>query len=222
MSVSTAPVEDVVVSLSSDDTTEVTVPASVTIPAGLTSADFDVTIIDDTELDGMQLVTVSASAAAFVGHDAVIAIGDNDSAFAAWASAHGLTGSDALPTADPDGDGISNLMEYGSNLDPTVPDRFYLTPGTGTAGLPHGALIGQGSGRRLSLEFVRLRVHADMYTVECCSDLGAIDAWQPAAGNVTVTPIDAGWERVIVEDAATVGTHRRRFIRLRINEEVEP
>ena len=34
----------------------------------------------------------------------------------------------------------------------------------------------------------------------------------------TVVPIDADWERVIVGDTAKVGTHPRRFIRLRIEE----
>ena len=36
-----------------------------------------------------------------------------------WASQKGLTGDNALPNADPDGDGMSNLMEYFLGLDPS-------------------------------------------------------------------------------------------------------
>src|SRR5438046_1645855 len=49
------------VSLSSSDTTEVTVPASVVIPAGQTSATFPVNAIDDAIIDGTQTATITAS-----------------------------------------------------------------------------------------------------------------------------------------------------------------
>jgi uncharacterized protein YjiK len=51
-----------VVTLASSDVTEVTVPASVTIPAGQTSAVFNVTAVDDSFPDGNQTVTITASA----------------------------------------------------------------------------------------------------------------------------------------------------------------
>jgi len=38
--------------------------------------------------------------------------------FQQWASAHNLAGNAALPGADPDGDGVSNLMEFALNSDP--------------------------------------------------------------------------------------------------------
>ncbi len=49
-----------VVQLSSSDTTEATVPTSVTIAAGQASATFEISAIDDTALDGNQTVTVTA------------------------------------------------------------------------------------------------------------------------------------------------------------------
>jgi len=53
-----------VVSLSSSDTTEATVPATVTIPAGQTTATFGVSAANDALLDGPQSVTITATASA--------------------------------------------------------------------------------------------------------------------------------------------------------------
>ena len=53
------------VSLTSSDTTEVTVPATVTIPAGQTSATFIVTAFNDAIIDGQQTARISATAAGF-------------------------------------------------------------------------------------------------------------------------------------------------------------
>ncbi|HEX3148672.1 MAG TPA: Ig-like domain-containing protein [Gemmataceae bacterium] len=50
------------VNLSSSDTTEATVPATVTIPAGQASATFAIATVDDTFTDGTQAVTITASA----------------------------------------------------------------------------------------------------------------------------------------------------------------
>jgi len=49
--------------LKSDDTSEVTIPASVVIPAGQDSVTFAVDGIDDSEVDGNQHVTITATAA---------------------------------------------------------------------------------------------------------------------------------------------------------------
>ena len=54
--------EALTVSLSSDDTSELTVPATVEIPAGAASATFDATVVDDTNVDGDRAVVVMASA----------------------------------------------------------------------------------------------------------------------------------------------------------------
>ncbi len=53
------------VALTSGDTTEATVPVSVTIPGGEASVTFDVTAVDDTLLDGTRPVTLSAAAAGY-------------------------------------------------------------------------------------------------------------------------------------------------------------
>ncbi len=40
-----------------------------------------------------------------------------------WIAGHGLSGRDAAPGADPDGDGYPNLIEFLLDTDPTRPDR---------------------------------------------------------------------------------------------------
>jgi uncharacterized repeat protein (TIGR01451 family) len=50
------------VTLASGDPSEITVPPSVVVPAGHESVEFDITVIDDSEADGAQSVTVTASA----------------------------------------------------------------------------------------------------------------------------------------------------------------
>ncbi len=68
------------VSLASSDDTEITVPSSVTIPAGLTTVFFNMTIVDDNEIDGRQYATISASASGLVADTSdVIEILDNES-----------------------------------------------------------------------------------------------------------------------------------------------
>jgi uncharacterized protein YjiK len=58
----TSGTSDLVVNLSSSDTTEATVPATVTILANQTSSTFDVTAVNDTFPDGNKTVTITASA----------------------------------------------------------------------------------------------------------------------------------------------------------------
>ena len=52
--------------LSSDDTTEATVPTAVTIPANQVSTTFEIIAVDDDLLDGTQTVTVTASASDYL------------------------------------------------------------------------------------------------------------------------------------------------------------
>lgn len=78
--ISAAQASDLIVTLASSDTSVVTVPASVTIPAGQTSATFSVTVIDDAVINGTRNVIVTASAAGFLNSARVIAVDDDDGA----------------------------------------------------------------------------------------------------------------------------------------------
>ena len=60
VNVSSAPATDLIVTLTSSDTTAATVPASVIIAAGQTSANFTITPVDDFNIDGTQVTTITA------------------------------------------------------------------------------------------------------------------------------------------------------------------
>jgi hypothetical protein len=67
------------VGLLSSDTSEVTVPASITIAAGQTSSPaFAVAAVDDPDADGSQLVTLTASAAGYTAGAVTVTVTDNE------------------------------------------------------------------------------------------------------------------------------------------------
>ncbi len=74
----TATAEALVVSLSSSDATEATVPPTVTIPAGELSVQFPVNSLNDGETDGNQTVTITANAAGFTAGSDTVVVSDAD------------------------------------------------------------------------------------------------------------------------------------------------
>ncbi len=69
--------QDLVVSLASSDTSEVTVPASVTISAGQTTATFALAAVDDTVSDGPVSVTITGTAGS-LNATASVTVTDNE------------------------------------------------------------------------------------------------------------------------------------------------
>ena len=95
LTVSPAPSSDLQVTLSSSDPSRLSVPTTVTVLAGQTTAVFAVTVIDDTLLNGLELVNVNASAPAYVSTSSPVNVHDNESA----------TLSVSLPSNAKEGDG---------------------------------------------------------------------------------------------------------------------
>ena len=84
---------DLVVSLASDDTSEATVPSSVTILDGQSSASFNIAAIDDSAVDGTQTVTFSATATGYTaGSDTLEVTDDEVSAVTIIDSSEGAPG----------------------------------------------------------------------------------------------------------------------------------
>jgi hypothetical protein len=69
---------DLIVYLSTPDADQITVPQSVTIPAGQMSANFSITVLDDTLYNGRRTVTLWASALGYRTNRATFEIGDNE------------------------------------------------------------------------------------------------------------------------------------------------
>jgi hypothetical protein len=66
------------VNLTSSDTTEATVPASVTIPVGASSATFSIAVVNDTIPDGSHPVTITAASAGLTSVTATLTVTDDD------------------------------------------------------------------------------------------------------------------------------------------------
>jgi alpha-tubulin suppressor-like RCC1 family protein len=71
---------DLVVTLTSSHPSEVSVPVRMVIPAGQTSASFDLTVLDDALLDGPQPVRVTVFALGYVPAGATMEVDDNECA----------------------------------------------------------------------------------------------------------------------------------------------
>jgi hypothetical protein len=64
----------------------------------------------------------------FAGPGSLVVAGSSPQGFEAWAQAEGLSGQDALPSADPDGDGVANLLEYILGGKALQPDAAAILP----------------------------------------------------------------------------------------------
>jgi Ca2+-binding RTX toxin-like protein len=66
------------IALVNSENSQITVPSSVTIPVGATSANFNITAVDDTSIDLSRIYTIIATAAGFVGSSNTVTVIDND------------------------------------------------------------------------------------------------------------------------------------------------
>ena len=70
--------QDIVVQLASGNTSKISVPATVTIPAGQNSAAFPMTVLDDSYVDGQVDVTLTASVGGWTPVFQTVAVLDNE------------------------------------------------------------------------------------------------------------------------------------------------
>ena len=138
------------------------------------------------------------------------------SAYAAWAQDAQMGDVAAASTADPDGDGISNLLEYAFDLSPSSADTVAVT---------QASVVNVSGTRRVEITFVRPINRPDLvYTVEVSSNLMTWTAGHAYGANITNgsglptqemerTSLGADGERIRVRDVGGVG---QRFIRVRV------
>jgi hypothetical protein len=122
--------------------------------------------------------------------------------YASWASGAGLTGDDALVTADPDADGRQNLLEYALGSSPSSPDSTSVGQAVST---PGGWVY----------RYTRpVGVAGITYTVASTTDLAAAPiVWTPTTQTVVSTA--SGIETV---EAALPAPAPRVFARLQITQ----
>ena len=170
------------VALSSSDTTEVTVPASVTIPAGQATANFAITVVNDTEYDGAQSVTIDAAAAGFASASAVRSVIDNDAhhlTFAPIGSPQVTNGPIAVViTARDSADGI--VADYVGTVTLTA------TGNSGGLAVSPTTITGFANGAKTT--FVQLNAAATAVVLTATDGAGRTGTSNPfdiAVGNVT-------------------------------------
>lgn len=137
--------------------------------------------------------------------------------YASWAASYSLTGADALPTADPDGDGLTNLLEYAFGSNPKAADV--------TAGARLCTVI-SGGVRYLGLSYQR------PYGPNAPQDITyavqrSVDLANPAAWSFTGLVLDSqsdnallGLETVVVRSTTPMGASPtgHEFLRLRVSQ----
>ncbi|MBK8477386.1 MAG: right-handed parallel beta-helix repeat-containing protein [Opitutaceae bacterium] len=125
--------------------------------------------------------------------------------YAAWAAAAGLTGDQALATADPDDDGLANILEYGFRTGPLVPSAMQA---------PTLAL--DGATNSLVLTHRRSKTANLVWAYEVSSDLAT---WAPTALASAVTNLDVDGDGKVELVHALLplsAGDTRRFVRLAV------
>lgn len=114
--------------------------------------------------------------------------------YTSWVAGISWNGGDSTATADPDHDGLTNLMEYALGGNP-VSALSAIKPQP------------QVSGQKLQISFPRTRSELT-YTVQGSSDLVA---WT----DIAYTPVAQGSTQVVT-DTVTLTGNAKRFLRLRV------
>lgn len=120
--------------------------------------------------------------------------------FNEWAAAAGLSGAEAALGAMPFHDGVGNLLKFAFNMDAARADVRRVEPGTGIHGLPDIRLQTGGIQPLFRIEFLRRKGGVLGYVPKISTDM---NVFEPMTGNTTITPVDASWERVVIEKPIT-------------------
>ena len=139
---------DLTVSLTSSDTGEATVPATVTITAGQTEKEFFITATNDFFADGTQPVTITANASGYVfsqlpisvqdDTDAPISVSVSPSAFAETAGVGAATGT--VTIAENTVSDLTINLSSNDTSEATVPATAIIASGTNSITFPVDAV----------------------------------------------------------------------------------
>lgn len=170
----------------------------------------------------------------FTGTGVVTVITGPPSAYNVWATATGATGGKA---GDTDGDGVSNLMEFATNSNPSsgasrskVYSKIHTLSGedvlTFTVAVRTGATFADGATDAVKKESA---IDEVKYTIEASDDLtvwnvvnvdklGNSDAVNVRAAITNLPALDSGWEWHTFRTSGSTSASDKRFIRLMVSE----
>ena len=135
---------DLVVSLATSDATEATVPATVTILAGQTSATFPITAVDDTFPDGNKTATLTATAADATAGTATLTVQDDGDVLTAQVMLTEISSS----ASNPSGEDYWELTNFGGSAVNIAGYSWHDSGRSASAAaayaLPVGSSIGAG------------------------------------------------------------------------------
>lgn len=187
-------------------------PGGVLIPAGSTTTTVTITSIADSTAQGDRTVILtvvtdySLSAGATPSATATL----QDKPYDAWRFSN-FTADELADTAvsgdsaDPETDGLSNLLEYALGAEPKTSDGIAHTPSVGIdAGL-------------LTLTYTRTTAITDAtYAVEWSSDLQSWSTGSSVTETLSSTDNGNGTTTVVARALAPLSTTPRQFLRLRV------
>jgi len=182
--------------------------AQIIIPAAAASATITITPLADTLAEGDETatLTLSANAAYVIGASSADTVTIADMPMDDWRFVNfGVNANNpaiAGDNADPNGNGIANLLEYALSLDRNA---------AGGAGLPTVTRVGG----ELSLTFTR-RINAPdvTLTAEWSDDLTPL-SWSASGVTIDVTPLDA-FRETVKATVLTDSSVPRRFLHLKV------
>lgn len=186
------------------------------------SRSINVSLLNPPAIGPSKTFTVSLSNSSALGAITVVTVTVQETPFAGWQFQHFGPNANAPtfggPTADPDGDGLSNLVEYVLGLDPLA---------TSTVGAPVLTTVSSGGQPYLALVFSRDTSVTDATClVEQSLDL---QTWNPgssynAAGStptnavtteVSRTPAGVGRETIVIRETVPLSVRAQSFLRFK-------
>jgi len=140
---------------------------------------------------------------------------DNAAPITYWAAGQGVFGLNAMPTAAPFGDGVSNLLKFAFNIPLDGPRNNELDPagGLGSSGMPVFSINSAGSGQIFRSKFLRRRNSGLSYFPQ--RSINMVD-FIPMLAPLVITPIDAEWELVTVDEVLGTPAPSTFFSRLQV------
>jgi kumamolisin len=193
-------------------------PGTLTIPVGETSATISITPVENdaaTANPTLQL-SLDSSAAYMIGSSPSATVTIQEiTPFQTWSStqfgADATTPSVGGEGADPNNNGVPNLLEYAFGSNPTQ---------TGTEPLPVvTTALGSDNQEHLEITFNQLTGASGLtYTVQVSSDLVTWSSGPSATTVVSQSPNGSGLMQVTVMDNTAASSTGRRFIRVQVGE----